>query len=269
VLVNGVLAGQVTNPRIYPSGTDYTPVNTTFSNITVAAGATIRVEFNSHSNDLVPEGGGFAWARGRWTRLSLTPNVTAPSGAWSETGGVVVMETENTSSALGQWVKVNPGSAIYVSGATGTGHLEFTGNGVNGGPATSPLNYTFQINQGGVYRLYIRARKRLEGQPADKCNDGYVRMIGTYTSGGNVSMNLLQNNTKFFGGNASNWGWAAQLDDANGVKWNAEYNFIAGQTYTLVLSGRSIRWNVDRIVLRKAGTPDSTWQNAPESPRAP
>jgi hypothetical protein len=179
------------------------------------------------------------------------------------------METERTTSALGRWNEINPGEANYVSGATGDGHLEFTGNTVSGGNANSPLNYTFRINSGGVYRLYIRARKRLDGQASDLCNDGYLRMTGNYTSGGTVSLSLLQNNTKFFGGNENNWGWAAQLDDANDVKWSAEYNFTAGQSYTLVMSGRSLRWNVDRIVLRKNGVADATWQSAPESPRAP
>jgi len=269
VLINGVQAGQFTNPRIYPSTTEYTEHSVTFSNITVAAGATIRVEFNSNSNGLVPEGADFAYARGRWRKLVLTPAVSAPSGAWLESGGLVVMEAENTASPLGLWVKVNPGNPIYVIGASGTGHLEFTGNGPSGGSANSPLSYQFKISQGGVYRLYIRARKRLEGAASDLCNDGYVRMTGNYTSGGSVALSLLQANTKFFGGAENSWAWAAQLDDANDVKWSAEYNFLAGETYTLVISGRSQRWNMDRIVLRRAGVADSTWQNATESARAP
>jgi hypothetical protein len=195
-------------------------------------------------------------------------NATARPPLWLESDGVVVMEAEQTVSPLDKWIKITPGGSNFVAGATGSGHLEFTANTHNGGKATSPLEYHFKINEGGVYRLFIRARKRLEGLPGDKCNDGYVRVSGHFTAGGGTPLELLQQDTKFFGGDAENWGWAAKLD-ADHKKLDADYEFKAGETYTLVLSGRSIRWNVDRIVLRKAGTPDSTWQNAPESPRAP
>jgi hypothetical protein len=265
VLINGVLAGQYTNPRIYPSTSEYNEYSVTFSNITVAAGATVRVEFNSDSNELVPESGGFAYARGRWRKLVLTPNVTAPSGVWVETGGVVVMECERTSSSLGNWGF----STTITPGWTGDGHLQFNGNSPSGGNANSPLTYQFKILQSGTYRLYLRARKNLEGAASDLCNDCYFRMAGNYTAGGTTPLNLLQNNTKFFGGNAGGWAWAQKLDDANSVKWDALYNFTAGEIYTLTMSGRSQRFNVDRIVLRLNGTPDATWQNASESPRAP
>jgi hypothetical protein len=270
VLINGLQQGTFTNPR---SGVDYQEVNHTISNITVAAGATIRVEFNTHSNGLIPEGGGFAWARGRWRKLVLASNISAPSGAWVETGGMVVMEAEKTSSAYGNWAKVNPGDALYVTGATGTGHIQFNGNSPSGGSANSPLVYQFKINQTGTYRMYLRARKNLEGAASDLCNDAYVKLAGDYTAGaGGGYLSLLQNNTKFFGGNPTSWGWAAQLDDTSvnpDVKYSALYNFTAGEVYTFTMSGRSQRFNVDRIVFRLNGVVDATWQNAPESPRAP
>ena len=69
---------------------------------------------------------------------------------YNESDGLVVMEMENTGSPLGLWIKINPGDANYVSGATGSGHLEFTGNTINGGDPESPLTYQFKINQGGT-----------------------------------------------------------------------------------------------------------------------
>ena len=57
------------------------------------------------------------------------------------------MEFENTKSNLGLWILKTD-----VSGYTGSGHLEFTGNTIVSGPATSPLIYTFSITQEGYYR---------------------------------------------------------------------------------------------------------------------
>jgi hypothetical protein len=109
----------------------------------------------------------------------LLAAVRARAGTvYQEDGGLVIMEMENTSSPLGQWIEINPGEPNYVSGATGTGHLEFTGNGINGGNPNSPLTYTFQINLAGNYHLNLRARKRLDGEASDKCNDCYVKMAG-------------------------------------------------------------------------------------------
>lgn len=34
----------------------------------------IAIESNSHTNGLIPEGDGTAWARGRWSELSIKPS---------------------------------------------------------------------------------------------------------------------------------------------------------------------------------------------------
>lgn len=174
---------------------------------------------------------------------------------YAEVDGVVMMEAENTDSPLGEWIVKtdNPGF-------TGSGHLEFTGNGINGGPATSPLTYTFTVSSEGYYRLHMRVRKRLEGAEPDKSNDGYVKLAGDFDAGQNAGNNhnddapesMLRQNTKFFGGPANGWGWASKLDaGGHNNKRNPIYYLKAGETYTLTLSGRSIRWNVDRIVFAK------------------
>lgn len=55
------------NPRIH--GTDipeYAPHMVEVKNISIEQGSTIQVEFHPHSNDLVPEGNAYGFARARW-----------------------------------------------------------------------------------------------------------------------------------------------------------------------------------------------------------
>ncbi len=179
---------------------------------------------------------------------------------FADDNGLLIMEAESTKTGLGKWIVEK-----NVNGHTGSGHIEFTGNGSNGGPATSPLKYTFKINKGGNYRLNIRCHKQLDGAPGDKNNDGYVRVEGDYSAGtGNKAAATvdLKKNTKIFGGSPTGWGWATQLDVNNKIKKFPIYNFKAGETYTLILSGRSIKWNVDRIVFYHSSVSQSDARNA-------
>ena len=162
--------------------------------------------------------------------------------------GVVFIEAESTTSNLDKWVLIGPDDPNYVKGASGERHIEFTANTKNGGPATSPLEYTFTVPETGTYRLLIRCRKRLEGEPGDKCNDGWVKLAGNFTTNNDVPTEDLMKNEKFFGGDPGKWGWAEMLDWQGHIKRAALYNLKKGETYTFTLSGRSIRWNVDAII---------------------
>ena len=171
---------------------------------------------------------------------------------YEEQNGLIIMEAENTDSPLDKWIKKTD-----VNGYTGSGHLEFTGNNQSSGPATSPLTYTFKVNTAGTYRLIIKSRKRLAGAEPDKSNDSYVKLAGDFNASPNACNNHncdaqkadLTSNTKFFGGNADNWGWAQQLDlGGHNNKRNAIYQLKAGKTYTLTVSGRSKNYNFDKIV---------------------
>ncbi len=171
------------------------------------------------------------------------------TGNFSESDGLVIMEAENTSSDYDLWIKKTD-----VADYQGSGHLEFTGNRTTNGPPTSPLAYQFKINQAGTYRLIIRARKRLETDRTDISNDGFLRMEGDFQAGpdaaNHASLSELKEDQKFFGGNANDWGFALRYDIDNSHKFrDAVYQFKAGQTYTLYVSGRSKNWNIDRIVI--------------------
>ena len=83
--VNGRVIGTYKNPT---TTTDYAPSSKTFNNVSVKNGDKIRVEFNSHTNGKIPENGGTAFSRGRWTGIEFTcvasnptPKPTTPAPA--------------------------------------------------------------------------------------------------------------------------------------------------------------------------------------------
>lgn len=169
------------------------------------------------------------------------------SDVYNEQDGLVVMEAENTTSDLDKWVK-----KTNVVNYGGSGHLEFTGNTIFNGSPNSPLIYKFRINTAGEYRLTLRAHKRLETERDDLSNDCYVRMEGNYsesTKDANAAaLNFLQSDQKLFGGDKNTWGTCESLNLSDGSFKSAVYNFKAGETYTLILSGRSKNFNLDRIL---------------------
>lgn len=72
IFVNDVLIGSFTNPE---TDEDFKPAYHIFENVKLEQGDVIKVEFNSTANGKVPEGDGFAFSRGRWTNIELTPTV--------------------------------------------------------------------------------------------------------------------------------------------------------------------------------------------------
>ena len=179
------------------------------------------------------------------TLLCLSWVLPAFAGAdtvFEEKGGVVAIEAESTSSSLGRWKKKTD-----VAGYSGECHIEFTGNKPESGPPESPLKYEFRINKGGKYQLTLRARKRLESKRQDISNDCYVAVKGNYEAAGGAPKDVLRKDTKMFGGNADGWGWTQKLDVSH-KKYPALYQFQAGETYELVIHGRSKNFNIDRIL---------------------
>ena len=187
---------------------------------------------------------------------------------------MVVMEMENTTSALGLWQE-----QTSLSGYSGSGYLQFFGNTFTNGPATSPLEYTFKINQAGLYYLHMHCAKETHDGRTDVANDCYVRVEGDYNAGpgphnshgDNASRSLLQSDTKYFGGATDRWKWENGQNSSGGNgnldpgghanKRVAVYEFKAGETYTLVVSGRSKFFRINRIVFRHASTSSNVAQN--------
>jgi hypothetical protein len=67
--INGRALREVINP---PSSEKRRAVTHRWPALALAPGDRIRVVFRGHSNGRIPEGDGFAWARGRWRSVTLT-----------------------------------------------------------------------------------------------------------------------------------------------------------------------------------------------------
>lgn len=194
-----------------------------------------------------------------------------------ESNGLVVMEAENTRSDLDLWIKKDSG---LENAHSGTGYLEFTGNNTSSGPAKSPLEYSFKITQSGLYNIQLYCARETVGERKDVANDCYIRVEGKYGQGPKVGsshgddapLSTLQKDTKFFGGNHNTLVWATgnRLDlGGHKNKRVALYDFVAGETYKLVVSGRSQKYKLDRIVFRRTSVDAETAQSTsqPESQR--
>jgi hypothetical protein len=68
LIINGEIKGEFTNPE---TDLAFGHAVHKWENIRINNGDTIRIASNTHSNGLIPENDGFAWARGRWSKLIL------------------------------------------------------------------------------------------------------------------------------------------------------------------------------------------------------
>ena len=182
--------------------------------------------------------------------ISVPVTDNKPEKIYKENGGYVIMEIENAKKPWGKWELLS-----NYEGYNGSGFLEYTGNTINGGPADSPLIFKFTVNQTGVYELNLRVRNLLEGATSDKCNDAYVRLEGDFTSGNDVPLYMLKRDTKIYNHASENWNWTVRLDLGGHQLKMPLYYLQKGQIYTLVVSGRSTRLQVDRIVIHNTDVP--------------
>lgn len=198
------------------------------------------------------------------------------NAVYQETDGLVSIELEDTKSPLGLWElkdsKLN-------NDFSGKGYLEFIGNTPINGAPKSPIEYSFTINKGGLYFLHLRCAKEvlvIKGEKrTDIANDCYIRVEGDFGAGPNAGdkhkndapLSLLRKDTKFFGGADKKFEWATgnRLDPGgHNNKRVAVYDFKAGETYKLVISGRSQFFKIDRLAFRHKDVPVSAIVETPK-----
>lgn len=100
-LVNGVVVASAVNARV---GEDYGVQNHIFEDISIPANAEIAVESNAVSNGLVPEDDIFAFARGRWTTLTLESDDTAAAATVDLT---LSTEIDNYTPEIGESISIS------------------------------------------------------------------------------------------------------------------------------------------------------------------
>lgn len=71
VLIDDKFIAEFQNPE---TENDFELIPHSAKGIEIKKGQTVRIEFNTHSNDKIPEDGGFAYARGRWKGIDFTPS---------------------------------------------------------------------------------------------------------------------------------------------------------------------------------------------------
>ncbi|MEM6278176.1 MAG: hypothetical protein AAF733_01765 [Verrucomicrobiota bacterium] len=191
-----------------------------------------------------------------------TPGYSSAGEIAEEENGLVAIEIESTDSPLGNWEKKTD-----LSGFSGESYLEFTGNTPTNGPADSPLAYRFSVERGGLYYFHLHCARETVGKRTDLANDAYIRLEGDFDAGPNpgdkhgmdAPLDMLKQDTKFFGGDDNLFVWASgnRLDPGgHNNKRVAVYHLKAGETYTLIVSGRSQLFKADCFVFRHESLPE-------------
>ena len=187
--IGGTLVGEFTNPT---TSEDYKPTRKTWPNVTVAASAKVRVEFNTATNSKATQGRRKAYSRGRWTTLVLVPAGAATQGrtkqrtdvTFEEHNGLVAVEAEHfaaqTGTAVRAWhvatttrtPQVTPdGDGNHADSASGAAYVEvlpdtrrshgdrlIAGQNFSNDPGKMAiLLYPVYFNTRGRYYVWVRA----------------------------------------------------------------------------------------------------------------
>lgn len=187
---------------------------------------------------------------------SAEPAPTADK-VFVEKDGIVVMEAENTTSSLGQWVKhTSTSKHSFLKGFTGGGAIQFTGNSECGGSPKSILRYYVQINNPSRYRLHIRAlEKQLDGAAGDCANDCYVACPSQDPPiGGQTGCESKLTKYVAWRATSPDWTWDLKLECGHHDFSDAYYVFSEPGVYEFQIAGRSKNFFVDRIVLARYTT---------------
>lgn len=244
--INNSLIGEFQNPV---SSIDYTEYIHTFENILVETGDLIQIESNTHSNNTIPEGEGFAFSRGRWRSIEFE---CTGECRMEETDGLLVFEAERFP-LKGQWKlgydsdKASGGEYIYFSGP----------NSYTSVNSADVISYTFKINNPGNYTVKWSMRQPEGERGTDKGNDVWIYLSDDR---GYAESLKLEDYEKFYGRSDDNFTLNGVAEVHNlGHRWLTAKFPSAGE-YTLNIGGRSHGLQIDRLVFFKGMTIDEAEQ---------
>ncbi|WOO40862.1 DUF5060 domain-containing protein [Rubellicoccus peritrichatus] len=196
------------------------------------------------------------------------------SGAWIESGGMVVIEPES-GDLVSDWV-ARPSTFTTdptMAGSLGDGWLEWTGAQYFGNTQTEAqvngiITYNFEIETEGDYIFVWRTKQYNEGT-FDSGNDNYVRFnTGTAVSG----YQDFGNFTKVWVQSKDAWSWTTTFEPVHGVFYGngqARRHYTPG-THSIQIAARSPGHSIDRIVLYHTSVTfnQNNFESAPESERS-
>ncbi|MGY6647712.1 hypothetical protein [Wenyingzhuangia sp. IMCC45574] len=183
----------------------------------------------------------------------------------------IVFEPQVTKSDLGLWKQRRKGDTDYYpstpdfkSGeslipALNDDYLEFTGNNLNGGTPTSPLEYDFVAPKDGDFRIVMRMLQPLQKvsgtnhyEEGDKRNDVWIKLQGDFETACVYPTTQLKGNKKFWGRGVRKWGSIFKLEShVDDVKKQnvVVYRLKKDKSYKLTMSGRAQGCSIDYILL--------------------
>ncbi|MCB0323945.1 MAG: choice-of-anchor D domain-containing protein, partial [Bdellovibrionales bacterium] len=172
-------------------------------------------------------------------QFTLSNSNQSSTGAFQETGGIVVWEVESKPAATG-WT-----SKTTIPGYTGTSYYEWTGADSFGSGGNGTITYEFQVQTPGNYELRWRSRIAV-GDSSTEHNDSWVQ----FPSGQNITgeQALNGNWTKVYTNQKNVWSWNSLTVDNVGRPIR---QFFSAGTHQLKISGRSQGHAIDRIALFK------------------
>lgn len=181
-LKNGIVIGTLQNARV---STDYGIQQHSFPSVTLTAGDVIGVESNAVTNGLIAEGTGTAYARGRWTTLTLS----------SSTGGPVLLAQTITFPVVGDQVMTNPTVNLTATASSG---LAVTYSVVSGPATVSGSTVTLT----GVGTVTVRASQAGNGTYSAATSLDQTFSVTSGSSGSSVTVNsvhdaYLENGTRY------------------------------------------------------------------------
>ncbi len=271
VSIDGTIVGEFKNPT---TTIDYTESGTTFKDIEVNNGATIRVEFNSHTNGNIPEENGTAFSRGRWTALDfICQRGEGNEGEGCvalESNGVVAVEAEHFASqektGKRKWYVLDETTtgtptpdpdSNHANGASSGGYLEILPDTrvTHGDPLIAGenfsnvagqltiVNYKVKFTSAGRYFVWVRAHST-----GTEDNGVHVGLNGTWPASGNRMQWCSGKNQ---------WTWESkQRTAANhcGEERRIYLDIPSAGVHTISFSLREDGFEMDKFVLSKTYT---------------